>query len=316
MSTNPYAQSPAGAPAPAANSEQQRVSDYELAVGPNNDYYLPKFEQFDQGGSKAGWHWPAFFATSPWFLYRKMYGPGVFILLYPLIALILCAIIYGILRPSTNVMIAIGILVFAAPWFLFPIYANALYWKHIKKVIRNVPSSFASQPDKRAARIERNGGTSVGPMIGILAGLGFFGIGGIGIMAAIAIPAYQDYTIRSQIYEGLNLASAPKAAVAEYYASNGEWPADSETAGLDSIGGKFVESVVVESGSIVITYGAAANEKITRQRLALQPSADAAGNVYWACGYDVTPDGYTPSDGPSGSDLPAKYLPLACRSGT
>lgn len=248
MSTNPYAQSPAGAPAPAASSEQQRASDYELAVGPNNDYYLPKFEQFDQGGSTAGWHWPAFFATSPWFLYRKMYGPGVFILLYPLIALILCAIIYGILRPSTNVMIAIGILVFAAPWFLFPIYANALYWKHIKKVIRNVPSSFASQPDKRAARIERNGGTAVGPMIGILAGLGFFGIGGIGIMAAIAIPAYQDYTIRSQIYEGLNLASAPKAAVAEYYVSNGEWPADSETAGLDSIGGKFVESVVIESG--------------------------------------------------------------------
>ena len=46
----------------------------------------------------------------------------------------------------------------------------------------------------------------------------------IGILAAIAIPAYQDYTIRSQVTEGLNLASSTKAEVAEYYAQYGRWP--------------------------------------------------------------------------------------------
>ena len=54
----------------------------------------------------------------------------------------------------------------------------------------------------------------------------------IGILAAIAIPAYQDYTIRSQVTEGLNLAGAVKAAVAETYADRGAWPADNLEAGI------------------------------------------------------------------------------------
>ena len=57
----------------------------------------------------------------------------------------------------------------------------------------------------------------------------------VGMVAAIAIPAYQDYTIRAQVTEGLNLASAPKAAVAEYYAQHGEWPLDAEAAGLQDV---------------------------------------------------------------------------------
>lgn len=315
MSTNPYAQPAASAAAPAASPEQQRTSDYELAVGPNNDYYIPRFQEFDQGGSKVGWHWPAFFVTSPWFLYRKMYGPGILNLLYPFIALIVVSILFGILRPPKTVMIVLGILVLAAPWILFPMYANALYWKHINKVIRNVPSSFASQPDKRAARIERNGGTGVGPMIGILVGLGFFGVGGLGIMAAIAIPAYQDYTIRAQITEGLNLAAPIKAQVAEFYAQNQRWPEDEE---IDAIStrGRYVEAVEVSTGTIIITYGAAAHQNLRGQRLALQPAANASGDVAWACGGASLPDGWTPSEGPSGSDVADKYLPAACRSRT
>src|SRR5258705_10984112 len=54
----------------------------------------------------------------------------------------------------------------------------------------------------------------------------------IGILAAIAIPAYQDYTIRAQVTEGLNLAGAAKTAVSESYSSNGTWPADNTAAGV------------------------------------------------------------------------------------
>ena len=70
----------------------------------------------------------------------------------------------------------------------------------------------------------------------------------ISILAAIAIPAYQDYTIRSQVTEGLNLASAAKAAVSETFGSNGTWPADNTAAGLSAatdIQGKYVSSVTV-----------------------------------------------------------------------
>src|SRR3982750_567377 len=87
----------------------------------------------------------------------------------------------------------------------------------------------------------------------------------IGILAAIAIPAYQDYTIRAQVTEGLNLAGAVKAAVAETYAQTGNWPADNAEAGVganNEITGKYVKDVAVAGGGITITYGNQANKNI------------------------------------------------------
>src|ERR1041385_4560621 len=78
----------------------------------------------------------------------------------------------------------------------------------------------------------------------------------IGILAAIAIPAYQDYTVRSQVTEGLNLASDLKAAVAETFAQTGSWPADNSSVGLTQTkSGKYVTGVAITTGTINITYG-------------------------------------------------------------
>ncbi len=187
MSTNPYAQA-AGPTVSAASPEEQQRIDYELAVGPNTDYDLPKFERFDVGGSKVGWQWPAVCVTSWWFIYRKMFGLGILNLCVPLIVLIVSGIAAAAKLPDA----AVGVLAFVllvAPSFLFSMFASALYWRHVQKVIRTVPRSIASQPDKRAARIERNGGTGVGPMIAVMLGVLFFG-GSIG--AGVAIPAKQD----------------------------------------------------------------------------------------------------------------------------
>src|SRR3954468_1652115 len=80
----------------------------------------------------------------------------------------------------------------------------------------------------------------------------------IGILAAIAIPAYQDYTIRAQVTEGLNLAAAAKASVSESFANKGTAPVDRTTAGMSPLPadtqGKYVSSVNVTTGTIVITY--------------------------------------------------------------
>jgi type IV pilus assembly protein PilA len=147
----------------------------------------------------------------------------------------------------------------------------------------------------------------------------------IGILAAIAIPAYQDYTIRSQVTEGLNLAGAVKAAVAETYADRGVWPVDNEAAGIvDNAGnpvtptGKYVSGIQVATGTINITYGGQSNANIAGETLSLRPRTSANDDVIWLCGYnDGTGvsglgDPSTPSTADATSLAP-KYVPASCR---
>src|SRR5688572_19255889 len=79
----------------------------------------------------------------------------------------------------------------------------------------------------------------------------------IGILAAIAIPAYQDYTIRAQVTEGLNMAGAAKAAISESFSANGAWPANNAAAGLGTntdIKGKYVDQVTVVDNTITVQF--------------------------------------------------------------
>jgi type IV pilus assembly protein PilA len=138
----------------------------------------------------------------------------------------------------------------------------------------------------------------------------------LGILAAIAIPAYFDYTIRSQVVEGLNLASAVKAGVAESYAQTGAWPADLKLAGLTAAPrGRYVNSVTVRNGTIVIRYGGEANESIARHQLTLRPTTAEGGDVIWSCGYapDLGVDPRKSAAAPHATNVPRRYLPKSCR---
>ena len=108
-----------------ATAENQAASDYEAAIGKNRGYYLPRFEEFDRGGPTLGWHWPAFFVTTPWFLYRKMWLIGILNVVYPFALLVVCSIASAFLTAPLRAHPAIFGLVFllllAAPWFLLPI---------------------------------------------------------------------------------------------------------------------------------------------------------------------------------------------------
>jgi type IV pilus assembly protein PilA len=140
----------------------------------------------------------------------------------------------------------------------------------------------------------------------------------IGILAAIAIPAYQDYTVRSQVTEGLNLASDLKAGVAEAFAQNGSWPADNAALGLTATkSGKYVTSVVVGNGSITITYGGAqGNSNIVNKTLVMEPRTSPNGDVIWNCGFKapVGATGLPLGAAGSTSNILPKYLPNACRA--
>jgi type IV pilus assembly protein PilA len=122
----------------------------------------------------------------------------------------------------------------------------------------------------------------------------------IGILAAIAIPAYQDYTIRAQVSEGLNLAGGSKVAVTEFYQDTGGWPADNTAAGVEAAGninGKYTTQVVVLAGAITVTYGGSANTNLAGGTLTLTPT-DNTGAVEWACT----------------ASFANKWLPASCRT--
>jgi|KBSSwiStaDraftv2_1062776.scaffolds.fasta_scaffold957952_1 type IV pilus assembly protein PilA len=141
----------------------------------------------------------------------------------------------------------------------------------------------------------------------------------IGILAAIAIPAYQDYLIRSQVTEGLSLAGAAKAAVAETFSNTGVAPGNRTAAGMSANAndtkGKYVSSVEVTNGAIIITYnGNETNQKIQGSQLVLTPYLTVDNSVAWKCGNAPAPNGLTNTMGGSGTtNVTDKYMPKACR---
>ena len=151
----------------------------------------------------------------------------------------------------------------------------------------------------------------------------------IGILAAIAIPAYQDYTIRSQVTEGMTLAGDLKASIAEYTAQTGSWPASMTELGLSSGGltksGRYVLGVDVVDGTITITYGRDANAAINNATtpggslLSFRPLVNANQDIVWVCGNAANPlNSVELASGNSGADqtnIVDKYLPSSCRQG-
>jgi type IV pilus assembly protein PilA len=142
----------------------------------------------------------------------------------------------------------------------------------------------------------------------------------IGILAAIAIPAYQDYLIRSQVTEGLSLAGAAKAAVAETFSNNGAAPVNRTQAGMSAnatdTSGKYVTSVDVANGQIAIVFNQTeTNAKIKTNTLYLTPFLTVDNSVSWKCGNAAQPSNTTAMGAnATNTSVPDKYLPKACRA--
>ncbi|WP_426701971.1 pilin [Rhodanobacter sp. Col0626] len=126
----------------------------------------------------------------------------------------------------------------------------------------------------------------------------------IAILAAIAIPAYQDYVIRTQVSEGLVLGDGAKTAIAEYYSNNRSLPSGNASAGLaqgTSIAGRYVSGVDVSDGRVIVAFDTASSNTLIRNDvLVLTPIPDGNGNLAWRCGGSET-------------TVPEKYRPISCR---
>jgi type IV pilus assembly protein PilA len=125
----------------------------------------------------------------------------------------------------------------------------------------------------------------------------------IGIVASIAIPAYTNYIVRSQVAEGINLSTAAKIAAAEYFQTYGTFASSNGSAGLSAPGditGPYVSQVeIVAGGAIEISYGNTVHSNLVGAILSMTPDSTEPGSGTWDCSGNAA--------------LPNKYLPGACR---
>ncbi|MBH5953543.1 pilin [Neisseria meningitidis] len=143
----------------------------------------------------------------------------------------------------------------------------------------------------------------------------------VGILAAVALPAYQDYTARAQVSEAILLAEGQKSAVTEYYLNHGTWPGDNNSAGVATstdIKGKYVKEVKVANGVITATMlSTGVNKEIQGKKLSLWAKRQD-GSVKWFCGQPVeraanNAADVTAANGNGNGKIDTKHLPSTCR---
>ena len=145
----------------------------------------------------------------------------------------------------------------------------------------------------------------------------------IGILASLAVSAYQTYTVRAQVSEGLSFAAGAKVPIVETYTTTGVPPADRLAVGLTAAAtdtqGNYVSQVNIVDGRIDITFGNNVHQDAFGDTLSLTPYLNAGGTVIWRCGFAAAPAGAALLNGGgvtaayAAPTLEERYLPSACR---
>lgn len=288
-----------GAPLASADQVETKATTdqeefYKAVIGPKNqDYYLRRFQQFDQAGkSGVTWHWPAFFITFYWLLYRKMWLYALLIFLIPIVVGVFIGVLEAIYKDSGTLIIGLGYLAF---WFAFvflpPMYANALYYRQCKKKIAEVQAS-SSDVQRQLGELAGRGGTSNAALIVILI-LVFISV--IGMLAAIAIPAYQDYTTRSHTSAARTVGNAAATAVTSYFMEHEDLPENLAASGFATPLPPSVQTLDFNNSNGIVTVTLATG-RVAGKHLLLVPSLDENKQLSWTCLSQEIEDRYLPHE--------------------
>ena len=257
----------------------------------NQEVYLRHFRRFeDQGKVSPSWHWPAFFVTFYWLLYRKMWLNALIYFFFPYLVMIPIGLVAALLGDSGDVIVGIGYLVFFVVLVVLPpMYAHAFYYKHCKKKIAEARSS-PNDLQRQLGELSGKGGTSNVFLIIVTI---FIFVAIIGILAAIAIPAYQDYTTRARMAEAVSIGKNATALVDGYYGEHQVVPDTLEQAGFVAPQSSSVKKVAVNSENGVVTITMAATP-LADKKLLMVPSLDENSHINWKCMSEEIQDRYLP----------------------
>jgi len=270
---------------------------YRAFIGPNNQhYYLEQFQKFDRAGkASATWHWPAFFVTWFWLLYRKMWLAALLYFSLPFLVGIVSGTIRDIspgLGGALASLLGCGYLIAIFVWY--PMNASALYYTHCQKMIQEAKAT-SSSPNVQLGMLAARGGTSSVVIVLILV----FSLLFSSILAAIALPAYQTYVIRAKISEALMVGTQAEQAVSQYYKQQQKLPATLSDAGFSAQLPKFVKTIELDDradGTIAITM---TNVQMAEdQKIYLVPTLQTDQSLSWTC---------------TSAEIRQAFLPKVCR---
>jgi type IV pilus assembly protein PilA len=140
----------------------------------------------------------------------------------------------------------------------------------------------------------------------------------IGILAAIAIPSYSDYTIRAQVAEAIMIVDEVKPSIRDYYKDRGAFPEDNAMAGVpasEHLIGQYVSGIEVEDGAMHVEFGNKAHSRLSGAILTVRPiyvTANPTSPISWNCGLSSPPDGMSAA-GDDRTNVLAQFLPSSCR---
>jgi len=275
------------------------------------DYYVPRWKRYAAGEKTfPSWHWPALFVAVFWALYRKSWAGALGFLLIPPVITFVVGVLVGILgwdeAPAPGIGFAAILVIFLLP----PILANGFYYRKARRLVAEA-LLVSPDPKTQLAFLTAKGGTSkVGPVLGIA----FVCIAGI--LVAIALPAYQDYTIRARVSEAISATSQCRRAVSESYASSraisigaNEWGC-----GDGSTASPYVTAISINPNG-VITLVLSTNSAIGSaggKTVSLTPTNTSDAALTWSGGGDIRVHRFKCAAG-AVNPIPPKYLPGSCR---
>ncbi len=253
--------------------------NFRAILGPKNqEYYLQRFEEYEANGKTTiGWHWPAFFITFYWLLYRKMWLAALLYFILPYVCTSLLGLVSSLLGASGAPMMGIGYLVYILAILLLPpLFANSLYYRHCQSKIRKAEQLHDDRA-RQLGYLSAKGGTS-NVMLFVVLIFGFIAV--IGILAAIAIPAYHDYTLRSKMSGVYQSGQAITQELTQYYAEHQALPTDIHELAIPTLP-NWVSGVQLDSNQGVLELQLAPPS--TGQSLQFVASEDENGILSWRC---------------------------------
>lgn len=266
-------------PRPAASSIPFDEEAWATVVGPKNRlYYMDCFQSMASGGRKLMWNWPACLLTVYWLLYRKMYGWAALAFVTLSVVSIAFTGLAGTAGSPSMALIFFAVhiaLVFAVPGAL----GNYVYFKHCHHLMQQ-QEKLASSRAQYLARLEAKGGTSefVPYAVGFLVVIAI-----IGMLAAIALPAYESYTRKAKLSEAIRLGTNVANQIGMEFERTGVMPEK-----LDQLQGlmatsPWITDIAIEPGTGIIRLTVVPFSSEAPGTVSLLPTIGADRQITWSC---------------------------------